>query len=172
MNVNSPWISRYAPIPHLEQSVSHPVPSTTLNPLVSEFIPKSVTATTTSHSHTQSVWMHNSTICNSHVPVNPCDFQAHGASLQARSIPDVSTKQIVQNSSMEMIEFAKIISDQMNLSRLPIPEPPVFSGDPLKYPDWKVTFEALIERRAIPHIERMLYLEKYLSGPARKAVEG
>ena len=56
------------------------------------------------------------------------------------------------------------ISDQLLLSRLPAPEPGVFSGDPLHYPSWKSAFHALIE-------SRVHYLKRYLAGMAKETVE-
>ncbi|XP_040191273.1 uncharacterized protein LOC120924392 [Rana temporaria] len=57
-------------------------------------------------------------------------------------------------------------------NRLPIPEPTVFTGDPLKFIDWKISFMALIDQKPLPVCEKMLYLKRYLGGEARKAVEG
>ena len=57
-------------------------------------------------------------------------------------------------------------------SRLPIPEPPIFTGDPLQYPDWLFSFTSLIENRGVPPAERIHYLKRYLGGPAKEAVSG
>ncbi|XP_041845165.1 uncharacterized protein LOC121642470 [Melanotaenia boesemani] len=57
-------------------------------------------------------------------------------------------------------------------NRLPAPEPTVFTGDPLKFIDWKISFMALIDQKLLPVCEKMLYLKSYLGGEARKAVEG
>ena len=62
--------------------------------------------------------------------------------------------------------------DQLLMSRLPPPEPSVFSGDPLEYPSWKSAFHTLIESRAILPGERIYYLKRYLSGAAKETVEG
>ena len=59
-----------------------------------------------------------------------------------------------------------------NQSRLPLPEPGVFSGDPLQYPVWAKAFETLIESRAINSAEKLHYLGKYVSGEAKAIVEG
>ena len=68
-----------------------------------------------------------------------------------------------------------VVSDlvqSLNLSRLPLPEPWVFTGDPLKYPSWKASFETLINTRGIMGSERIHYLRKYLGGEAKAVVEG
>ena len=61
--------------------------------------------------------------------------------------------------------------EQMYLSRVPAPEPPVFSGNPLEYAAWKSAFEALSDQRRIPAREKMHYLKKYISGKARECIE-
>ena len=64
------------------------------------------------------------------------------------------------------------VLEQLSWSRLPVPEPGVFSGDILKFPGWITSFNALVDRRSIPADEKLFYLKKYLSGEAREAVEG
>ncbi|KAL4004275.1 signal-regulatory protein delta [Sarotherodon galilaeus] len=60
----------------------------------------------------------------------------------------------------------------LSANRLPIPEPTVFSGDPLKYNHWKSSFQTLIERKNIPSSEKIFFLQKYVGGAAREALEG
>ena len=74
-------------------------------------------------------------------------------------------------TQMNMIQFASIMNDFINASRLPIPEPKIFTGNPLEYPSWKCSFEALIETKSILANHRIHYLKKYLSGEANTAVE-
>lgn len=64
------------------------------------------------------------------------------------------------------------LHDTMVLTRLPAPEPPVFSGDPLKFLEWSTSFKALIERRCTNPADRLFYLRKYISGEARSVLEG
>ena len=66
----------------------------------------------------------------------------------------------------------KEFCSKIALSRLPAPEPEVFSGDPLQYQSWKKSFNALISNKGIPNDERLYYLSRYLSGDAKAAVEG
>ena len=47
----------------------------------------------------------------------------------------------------EQTSLAKAIADSVSLSRLPVPEPAIFSGDCLHYLEWKTAFNCLIERR-------------------------
>ena len=53
--------------------------------------------------------------------------------------------------------------DHMTLSRLPCPEPGVFSGDPLFYASWKSAYETLIGHKNITPSEKNALL-KALSG--------
>ncbi|XP_062248605.1 uncharacterized protein LOC133957162 [Platichthys flesus] len=73
-----------------------------------------------------------------------------------------------QNSS----DLVNMLAEAISANRLPTPEPALFIGDPLKYKDWKLSFETLINRKNIPKNEKLYYLRKYLGGAAKKAVEG
>ena len=68
--------------------------------------------------------------------------------------------------------LTQAIMATINMNRLPVPEPPKFAGEPLKYLDWKMSFMAMIDRQPLPAHEKMFYLKTYLIGEARKAVEG
>ena len=81
---------------------------------------------------------------------NKCDYDYH------HDIP-VTTQ-------MNMMQFASIMNDSINASRLPIPEPTIFTGNPLEYPSWKCSFETLIETKSIQANCRIHYLKKYLGG--------
>lgn len=67
--------------------------------------------------------------------------------------------------------LADAIAESINSSRLPAREPSVFTGDPLRYKDWKMFFQTLIGRKNIPVTEKVYYLRKYVARPARKAIE-
>ena len=66
--------------------------------------------------------------------------------------------------------LAKSIADAMAISRLPVPKPLVFSGDPLEYPAWIASFQHLVRNEAVAPADKMLILRDYISGPAREAV--
>lgn len=74
--------------------------------------------------------------------------------------------------SPERDGLAQAIIASLSMNRLPTPEPPKFSGETLKYIDWKMSFMTLIDRQPLPAHEKMFYLKNYLSRDARKAVEG
>ena len=102
----------------------------------------------------------------------------HSVHIEIQSTPPQSTLNpeaqpfklpAVQN---DFTALGEALAASLNLSRLPIPEPTVFSGQPLDYPDWKASFATLIESRGIPAKEKIHYLKRYLGGPAREAVSG
>ncbi|XP_013873851.1 uncharacterized protein LOC106524553, partial [Austrofundulus limnaeus] len=70
------------------------------------------------------------------------------------------------------LSLAEALANSLTLNRLPVPEPAIFSGDPLKFVDWKVSFMTLIGNKPLPACEKILYLKSYITGEARKAVEG
>ena len=71
----------------------------------------------------------------------------------------------------QLSTIAKLLEVQ-NQNRLPLPEPGIFSGDPLHYPIWIKAFETLVESRAISAAERLHFLGKYVSGEAKNVVNG
>ncbi|KAL3986557.1 KRAB domain-containing zinc finger protein [Sarotherodon galilaeus] len=56
-------------------------------------------------------------------------------------------------------ELVKVLAEAMSANGLPIPEPSVFSGDPLKFKHWKASFQTLIERKNIPTAEKIFFLQ-------------
>lgn len=70
------------------------------------------------------------------------------------------------------VSLVQALQGSMVLSRLPAPEPFVFSGDPLKFIEWSTSFKALIEGRCSNPADRLFYLQKYIDGEARSALEG
>lgn len=74
--------------------------------------------------------------------------------------------------TQEPNSLAQAIASSMNMNRLPVPEPSVFSGDPIKFLDWKMSFMTLIDKKPLPASEKMFYLKNYLAGEALKAVQG
>ena len=77
----------------------------------------------------------------------------------------------ISRTEQRLIESAKSLADQVNLSRLPPPEPNIFSGDPIQYPSWKAAFNTLIDQRNIPPGERIYYLKRYLCGSVGQVIE-
>lgn len=76
------------------------------------------------------------------------------------------------NNVSKDISLVHAVYDMMTLTRLPAPEPSVFSGDPLQFIEWSTSFKALIERRCTNPADRLFYLQKYINGEARSVLEG
>ncbi len=91
------------------------------------------------------------------------------AKLRQFSASQQTTRNATQEDSTTAL--ARALAESINISRLPVPEPAVFNGDPLRYKDWKMSFQTLIDRKTIPVNEKIYYLRKYVGGPARRAVE-
>lgn len=68
-------------------------------------------------------------------------------------------------------QLAQVVQDSMIINRLPIPEPTVFSGEPMLFIEWKSSM-SLIDQQGISAANKLFYLKKYVSGPARKCLEG
>ena len=58
------------------------------------------------------------------------------------------------------------------LSRLPLPQPTNYNGDPLHYTEWKAAFITLINNKVITPQEKFYFLEKYVGKEADKALQG
>lgn len=97
----------------------------------------------------------------------------HTAQLNPRATPfQTQPASSGTTAHEETFSLAQALASSLSISRLPVPEPTVFSGDPIKYVDWKMSFMALIDQKPILTSEKMFYLKTYLSGDALKAVEG
>lgn len=69
---------------------------------------------------------------------------------------EIKVEQTFENTNKEQANSAKneaslvqALHDTVVLTRLPTPEPLVFTGDPLKFLEWSTSFKALIELRCI-----------------------
>ncbi|KAG7453482.1 hypothetical protein JOB18_018614 [Solea senegalensis] len=68
--------------------------------------------------------------------------------------------------------LAQVVQDSITLNRLPMPEPSLFTGDPIQFIEWKASFISLIDKRNISSADKLHYLRKYVGGPARKTLDG
>lgn len=62
--------------------------------------------------------------------------------------------------SLNTSKLVNALAEAMSVTRLPVPEPALFTGDPLKFKDWQLSFEILIDRKSIPKNEKLYYLRK------------
>ncbi|XP_036066938.1 GRB10-interacting GYF protein 2-like [Oryzias melastigma] len=78
----------------------------------------------------------------------------------------------VSSPDVNALSLAQALQESMALNRLPVPEPSVFNGDPIRFIEWKTSFMSLIDSKAISAADKLFYLRKYVGGPARKTLEG
>ena len=76
-----------------------------------------------------------------------------------------------QDYALQTAQIAKMFADSINISRLPVPQPEVFTGDPLKFNSWISSFSILIESKGVPLHEKIHYLKQYLGGEAKQTVD-
>lgn len=98
---------------------------------------------------------------------SPVHSQVNDTNPFTRSIPG-QEQQAVKNEASLIQAF----QESLALTRLPTPEPTVFSGDPLKFTEWSTSFKALIERRCSNPADRLFYLQRYIAGEAKSFLEG
>ena len=79
---------------------------------------------------------------------------------------------VAAETSLQIIELTKTLTDQIQLGRYSAPEPSIFSGEPLQYPSWKSGFDLLFDKRNIEDAEKLYIMKRYLAGEAKEAVEG
>ncbi|KAK0130929.1 hypothetical protein N1851_034390 [Merluccius polli] len=68
--------------------------------------------------------------------------------------------------------LAQAVQDSIAVNRLPTPEPSVFNGNPIHFIEWKASFISLIDQRNIPAADKLYYLKKYVTGAARRTLDG
>ncbi|KAL0189882.1 hypothetical protein M9458_016981, partial [Cirrhinus mrigala] len=101
----------------------------------------------------------------------PVTSQVHNAQSlqQASQTPSASMLMPQLRNSSDLVSA---LAEAMSANRLPMPETALFTGDPLKFKDWRLSFETLIDRKNILKNEKLYYLRKYLGGAVKKTVEG
>lgn len=77
-------------------------------------------------------------------------------------IPQATQAPAAVNQPQQNLDLVSILAKAISANRLPTPEPILFTGEPLKFKDWQLSFETLIERKNIPKNERLYYLRKRL----------
>lgn len=96
------------------------------------------------------------------VPVNPVNQHTQLSR-------DVAPTHVPQDDNGQLV---RVLAEAITANRLPIPEPKIFSGDPLKFKHWKSSFQTLIERKNIQTTEKIFFLQRYVGGAAKEALEG
>ncbi|XP_054872902.1 uncharacterized protein LOC111584426 [Amphiprion ocellaris] len=83
-----------------------------------------------------------------------------------------SSTTVMLSAPTGVAQLAQAVQDSIAMNRLPMPEPTVFSGEPIQFIEWKASFTSLIDQKGISAADKLYYLKKYVSGPARKCLEG
>lgn len=92
-----------------------------LNSTSPPFIPQTLPATT------ETLHMHNTTFTPQVQMTHPQTFMP-----PLQDLPITTPIPTTQNSS----DLVNALAEAISTNRLPIPEPTVFTGDPLKFKDW------------------------------------
>ncbi|XP_073766183.1 uncharacterized protein isoform X2 [Danio rerio] len=106
-----------------------------------------------------------------------CEFKEIHVDKRHHRPDNLSTKNVtlqptVTTPQIDNTSLVKALTESMSVNRLPVPEPMVFNGDPLKFNDWKTSFQMLIEKKSIPAVEKIFYLRRYVGDSVKKALEG
>ncbi|XP_048846374.1 uncharacterized protein LOC125717469 [Brienomyrus brachyistius] len=99
----------------------------------------------------------------------------HNSSPCSQDLQDISVppcKEDKQEMGANDISMVQALKESLATSRLPNPEPFTFTGDPLKFIEWRTCFKALIETSCTNSAHRLFYLKKYISGEALRVLEG
>nr|XP_015830265.2 uncharacterized protein LOC107395402 [Nothobranchius furzeri] len=84
-------------------------------------------------------------------------------------VPKCDTRVASKESELSLVQALK---ESLAMTRLPIPEPFTFTGDPLKFTEWSTCFKALIETSCTNSAHKLFYLKKYINGEALGVLEG
>lgn len=99
---------------------------------------------------------------------SPQQAVTHSKQEQHNSLPQAVSQDRPEDGTAALV---RLFAESISASRIPLPEPTVFNGDPLRFNDWKVSFQTLVDWKNIPAHEKVFYLRKYVGGPAKKAIE-
>ena len=91
---------------------------------------------------------------------------------QQPSNPRIESTPRSDNTAASAAAIAAAITDSISMSRLPVPEPIIFKGEPIEYSDCKFSFYALVDRKCISASDKTYYLRRYIEGPAEEAICG
>lgn len=65
--------------------------------------------------------------------------------------------------------LVRAFAESISASRIPVPEPTTFNGDPLRFNDWKVSFQTLIEKGKTFQLKKIYIIcESTLVEPPRR----
>lgn len=174
----SPKYRDYAPV--MGVSGGEPAP-TDLKPVKHEYsLPYQDTGSINRHQNTPSPLPANNAV------IYPTNSSALGDSMKQNSIDssmsshDVVTKPKDVSPSdfcsmaMNLIDHnAKTLAYAIQSTKMPVPEPKVFSGEVLEYNDWNKSFSRFVDSNVtLRSADKLFYLTKYTAGEVLAIVNG
>ena len=84
----------------------------------------------------------------------------------------VSELNATSSNQTDLSNMLSLVKKSVDISSLPPAKPMVFSGNPLEYPQWKSSFDLLIENKDLSPAQKFSYLQNYLCDKALKCVQG
>lgn len=66
-------------------------------------------------------------------------------------------------------DLVRAFAEANTANRIPISEPAIFSGDPLRYNDWKLSFQTLIDRKNLPAQKKALLFAQVCQWPSQES---
>ena len=79
---------------------------------------------------------------------------------------------VPSSSNFDLNILQSFLESQIAHESFPKFELDVFSGDPLKWPEWKVMFESTCCKPSVSLDHRMRYLKLFTSGKAKATIDG
>lgn len=107
--------------------------------------------------------------------MGPADqqFTERGQTIHRRSRSKSPNSERLQSSSTASdLALANALMEVMKESKLPPPEPFIFTGDILQYTDWKTSFYELVDCRRGSPAEKLALLKSYVSNDIKDSISG
>ena len=103
------------------------------------------------------------------------DVKMECQSLEQKTVgpgPSEVALQEIAKLQAKQTELSVFITEQQQISFLPIQEPPIFNGNYFDYPIFMRAVETIIEARVSSDKERLYFLNKYTTGKANELTKG
>lgn len=105
------------------------------------------------------------------VSSNPISMITSSKVEAANSLPNDGNLSATNNTDA-LCQLSACLMNSLRASKLPPPEPSTFTGNPLEYNDWELSFNSLIETKGLSDMEKLHYLKRYVNGEAKQCISG
>ena len=102
--------------------------------------------------------------------IKKLDAQINGNDTEHEADPKVAAKASPPPSEALPVDAVGALARSLALSRLPVAEPAVFTGNPLDYGRWASALDRMFFGMPVSDTDKLYMLEKYVAGKAREAV--